>query len=141
MFSVLTDQDWLIVQAHLLEAVRAGSAGVWAAHHADNEVDLGVPVLGVGEGAGLHDVAVTLSRSVLTLELVATINLRGLAGRTGPSDFYRIRIRSYLSEPIRVEVHSDIRAKSLVHRAQLLGDKPGAVRTETLIVDIQAELG
>ena len=104
-------------------------------------LDLGVPVLGVGEGAGLHDVAVTLSSSVLTLELVATINLRGLAGRTGPSDFYRIRIRSYLSEPIRVEVHRDIRAKSLVHRAQLLGDKPGAVRTETLVVDIQAELG
>ena len=52
----------------------------------------------------------------------------------------RIRIRFYLSEAIRVEVHIDIRAKSLVHRAQLLRDKPGAVGAEALIVDLKAEL-
>ena len=73
-----TDQDWLIVQAHLLEAVRAGRAGTGAAHHADDEADLDVPVLGVGEGAGLHDVPVALVSSVLTLELVTALNLRSL---------------------------------------------------------------
>ena len=79
----MTDQYRLIVQAHLLEAVRPGLAGVWAAHHADDEGDLGVPVLGVGQGAGLHDVPVTLGSSVLALELVAAINLRSLTGRSG----------------------------------------------------------
>ena len=53
----------------------------------------------------------------------------------------RIRIRFYLSEAIRVEVHIDIRAESLVHRTQLVSDKPGAVRAEALIVNIKAELG
>ena len=51
------------------------------------------------------------------------------------------KISLYLGEPVGVEVDIDIRAKSLVHRAQLLGDEPGAVRAEAFVVDIQAELG
>ena len=78
LFNRNTDQYWLVVQTHLLEAVRAGRAGVGAAHHADDEADLGVPVLGVGDGAGLHDVPVTLGGSVLTLELVTALDLRSL---------------------------------------------------------------
>ena len=79
----MNDHYRLIVQAHLLEAVRPGLAGVWAAHHADDEGDLGVSVLGVGQGAGLHDVPVALGSSVLALELVTALNLSGLTGRSG----------------------------------------------------------
>ena len=96
----------------------------------------------MGEGAGLHDVPVALLRAVLTLELVAAINLSRLAGRQAVwVSYWGAKISFYLSEPIGVEVHSDIGAKGLVHRAQLLGDKPGAVWAEALVVDIQAQLG
>ena len=85
----------------------------------DDEVDLHVPVLGVGDGAGLHDVPVTLVSPVLAGELVTpAINLRGLGKAIGN------------------EGHVDIRAENFIHGAQLAGDEACAVWTEALVVNI-----
>ena len=85
----------------------------------DDEVDLHVPVLGVGDGAGLHDVPVTLVSPVLAGELVtSSINLRGLGKAIGN------------------EGHVDIRAQNFIHGAQLAGDEACAVWTEALVVNI-----
>ena len=112
-------QDRLIVQTPLLEAVRPGVARVWAAHHADDQVDLDVPVLGVGDGAGLHNVPVALGSSVLAGELVTSaLHLDGV------------------SEAVREEVDGNISAELLVHRPELLGDEASAVRAEALVVKI-----
>ena len=66
-------QDGLVVQALLLEAVRARLVGSGGAHHADDQLHGCVVVRGVGDGAGLHQVTVTLIRPVLTLKLVTLL--------------------------------------------------------------------
>ena len=112
-------QDRLIVQTHLLEAVRPSGAGVGAAHHADDQVDLHVPVLGVGDGAGLHHVPVALGSSVLAGELVTSaLHLDGVG------------------EAVREEVDGNISAEFSVHRSELLGDEASAIRTQALIVKV-----
>ena len=116
-----TNLDRSIVKTELVKAVRPGGAGVGAAHHTDDEVDLHVLVLGVSDGACLYNVPVTLVGSVLTLKLVSSVNLNSM-GFT-----------------VRNKVHIDIRADSLVHGTKLLGNEASTVRTQTLIVDIQVQ--
>ena len=70
---VLIHQNGLIVQSVLLEAVWARLVGSGGAHHADDQVHGGVVVRGVGDGAGLDQVTVTLIRPVLTLKLVTRL--------------------------------------------------------------------
>ena len=114
-----TNQDRSIVKTELVKAVRPGGAGVGAAHHTDDEVDLHVLVLGVSDGACLYNVPVTLVGPVLTFKLVSSVDLHGI------------------SKTIGNKVHIDIRADSLVHGTKLLGNEASTVRTQTLIVDIQ----
>ena len=66
-------QNGLVVQSLLREAVRARLVGSGGAHHADDQLHGGVIVRGVGDGAGLNHVTVTLIRSVLTLKLVTLL--------------------------------------------------------------------
>ena len=66
-------QYGLVVQSLLLEAVRARLVGSGGAHHADDQPHGGVIVRGVGDGAGLDQVTVTLIRPVLALKLVTLL--------------------------------------------------------------------
>ena len=82
--------------------------------------DGGVVVRSVCDGAGLHLVAVALSRAVLALELVATLHLLCLQPARGQYSTVQYRDEKdtelpCLSIAVRDKVHADILADSLVH--------------------------
>ena len=92
--------------------------------------DGGVVVRSVCDGAGLHLVAVALSRAVLALELVATLHLLCLQPARGQYSTVQYSTVQYstvqyrdeedtelpcLSIAVRDKVHADILADSLVH--------------------------
>ena len=73
-----SDLHRLIVHPKLLEAVWSCLVRSRGAHHAGDQVDQGVLVRGVVHGAGLDNIPVAFSLSVLAFELVGAVHLRGL---------------------------------------------------------------
>ena len=89
-------QYWLVVKTHILETLRPRRVGTGTAHHTYNQsrnislesvtfviiTDISpyclIIVWRVGDSASLHQIAVTFLGTMLTFELVTSINFSGL---------------------------------------------------------------